>query len=165
MTGTSSTSPASSPVRSWPPRPSGVSLAALDPARSQLEARKSQIPAAPTYSNTSITKDVEEASLLPENEDNIAEKTPVEPRIAQRNVHFAERSTSPRGTYGQRPSSPKDGTRDTSRVVCYSCHKPGHVNTECPEFPPVCYNCQETGHIRPNCPKPRKDGRDSPKNM
>jgi hypothetical protein len=50
------------------------------------------------------------------------------------------------------PSTFDPSARPRRPIICFSCHQPGHISTQCPSRPVICYSCHQPGHISPNCP-------------
>ena len=73
------------------------------------------------------------------------------------------RSVSRRGSMGHSQTGSSRKPRS-----CYSCGKPGHIATNCPDRLQRqdrlrCYNCGKLGHIQKTCPEPSKPAGDAPR--
>jgi hypothetical protein len=56
-------------------------------------------------------------------------------------------------------STPIIGSRASSFVTCFRCHKEGHYASACPLA--VCHNCKKPGHKAYLCPEPKRSGNES----
>ena len=75
-------------------------------------------------------------------------------RDVARHTQNNTRAYKPSSQYGGKIQRKSEERQPMKRsIVCWSCHKEGHVSRQCPERTIKCFACGDQGHIRRKCPR------------